>query len=232
LWQDRYDEAISTAHELQEFLLPHIGRMPDLEYYLLAPLQVYLYFHKWNEILNVPKLPEPLAGAAAFWHFARAHAYVSLGDLKKAESEKELFFAQKESLTEAERLGYNPARQVLDIAEDILAASFAKANGDFSSRIQYLRSAVSKQDLLNYNEPPDWFYPIRQTLGAALIDVQHPQEAELVFRQALERLPRNGRSLFGLLQSLKAQEKFDYWIEREVKEALKYTKHPLNLNDL
>lgn len=237
LWQEQYEEAIKTANELQQFLLPHIERMPDLEYYLLAPLQVNLYFHHWNEIL---RLPEPIpgssdrqfVGASAFWHFARAMAYVSLGDVENGKKEQAKFLEKKGSLPKEERLGYNSASQVLDIASALLEASFAKAREDSYSYIHHLRNAVAKQDLLNYNEPPDWYYPIRQSLGAALIEAQYVEEAERVFRKALERLPRNGRSLFGLLQSLKLQDQFNYWIERETKEALKYAKYSLTLKDL
>lgn len=232
LWEDNYEHALEAANYLNQFLSPHIQRMPDLEYYLLAPLQVYLYFHQWNAILNVPKPSLQLTGLTCFWHFARSMAYASLNSVEKAEKEKAAFLKKKMRIPVNQHLGYNSAKQVLDIAEDVLEASLAKAKGDLKLSVDNLRKAVQKQDLLNYNEPPDWFYPIRQTLGAHIMTLGDFEEAEIIFRQALERLPRNGRSLFGLLQALKAQNKFDYWIARETNEALKHASHPLNLNDL
>jgi len=69
------------------------------------------------------------------------------------------------------------------------------------------RRAVEVQDRLNYDEPPDWYYPVRESLGGALLRAGRPAEAETVFRADLERNPRNPRSLFGLAESLRAQKK-------------------------
>ena len=63
------------------------------------------------------------------------------------------------------------------------------------------------QDALTYDEPPPWYYPLRESLGAALLRAGQPAEAEKVFREGVKRSPRNGRMLFGLLESLKAQNK-------------------------
>lgn len=232
LWQDNYEKSLAVAQELEEFLSPNIDRMPDLEYYLLAPLQVYSYFHKWEEILDLPQPPSQLKGLTAFWHFSRSMAFIAQGDFESAEKEKTQFLNQKNAIPNKQRLGYNQAGQVLDVAEQLLEASFAKGKGDEALSIQYLKKAVEKQDLLNYNEPPDWYYPVRQTLGAALIKMHQYQESETIFREALDRLPRNGRSLFGLLQSLKKQNKSHYWVEREMMEALRNFDHTLKLEDL
>jgi len=68
-----------------------------------------------------------------------------------------------------------------------------------------LEEAVTTQDGLNYGEPPDWYYPVRESLGGVLLRSGNASMAEKVFRDDLERNPRNGRSLFGLMQSLKSQ---------------------------
>jgi hypothetical protein len=68
------------------------------------------------------------------------------------------------------------------------------------------RKAVEAEDAVGYDEPPDWYYPIRESLGAALFRAKHFEEAELVFRQDLERNPNSGRSLFGLWQALRASD--------------------------
>src|SRR5437879_12175702 len=73
--------------------------------------------------------------------------------------------------------------------------------------VNQLRAAVATQDLLKYDEPQDWFYPVRESLGAVLLKIGDDAGAEEVFRADLERNPRNPRSLFGLEQALKAQDR-------------------------
>jgi hypothetical protein len=56
-------------------------------------------------------------------------------------------------------------------------------------------------------EPADWDLPARETLaGALLMTGDHP-EAERVFRAEIAKHQRNGRALFGLVESLKRQGK-------------------------
>jgi Flp pilus assembly protein TadD len=73
--------------------------------------------------------------------------------------------------------------------------------------VSQFRAAVAIQDSLKYNEPPDWLYPVRESLGAALLKIGDDAGAEEAFRADLERNPRNPRSLFGLEQALKAQDR-------------------------
>ena len=90
------------------------------------------------------------------------------------------------------------------------------------------------QDGLAYNEPPDWYYPVRESLGGALLRDGQAAEAEKVFRDDLARNPRNGRSLFGLWQSLKAQNKTAdaEWAHTEFEAAWKNADSPLSIGDL
>jgi Flp pilus assembly protein TadD len=90
------------------------------------------------------------------------------------------------------------------------------------------------QDALAYDEPPDWFYPLRESLGAALLRNGDAQGAETVFREGLARSPNNGRMLFGLLESLKAQNKMDaaVWVNHEFGRAWKGADLKLKIDDL
>ncbi len=94
--------------------------------------------------------------------------------------------------------------------------------------------AGEAQDGLAYDEPASWFYPGRESLGAALLKRGRAAEAEAVFRADLKRNPRNGRSLFGLLESLKAQKKTGdaEWVRREFESAWKDSPLKLTLGDL
>jgi hypothetical protein len=99
------------------------------------------------------------------------------------------------------------AKDVLKIAREVLGAKIALAKKDNGGAIALLQSAVAVQDTLKYSEPEDWFFPVRESLGAALVMNGDNAGAEKVFREDLERHPRNPRSLFGLQQALKAQGK-------------------------
>ena len=103
----------------------------------------------------------------------------------------------------------NKAKDIMKIAENVLGAKIAMAKKDNAGAIAMLRDAVAIQDTLKYGEPPDWFFPVRESLGAALLMNGDTAGAEQAFRADLDRNPRNPRSLFGLQQALKAQGK-DY----------------------
>jgi cytochrome c-type biogenesis protein CcmH/NrfG len=89
-------------------------------------------------------------------------------------------------------------------------------------------------DALVYNEPPDWYYPVRESLGAALLRAGKAAEAEKVLREGVRRSPHNGRMLFGLLESLKAQAKTQdaAWVQREFDAAWAKADMKLRLEDL
>ena len=128
----------------------------------------------------------------------------------------------------------NSARSVLAIGREDLDARIARAQGDAEAEITHLRRAVELQDKLGYMEPPEWHYPVREALGGALLRGGKPAEAENVFRKDLEVNPRNGRSLFGLLEALKVQRKTlsTEWVKKEFTEAWKYSSASLRIEDL
>jgi tetratricopeptide (TPR) repeat protein len=101
----------------------------------------------------------------------------------------------------------NRAKDVLTIAQNVLGAKIALAKHDNAGAVRMFREAVAMQDTLKYAEPPDWFYPVRESLGAVLLLDGNAAEAEKTFREDLARNPRNPRSLFGLTESLKAQKR-------------------------
>lgn len=97
-----------------------------------------------------------------------------------------------------------------------------------------MRQAVATQDDMDYTEPPDWFYPTRESLGGLLLQAGRPAEAEKVFRDDLQRNPRNPRSLFGLTQALKAQDRQHdaAWVEQQFQAAWKNADTKLRVEDL
>lgn len=106
------------------------------------------------------------------------------------------------------------------------------ARHDNTSAIARLNNAVAVMDALKYGEPPDWYFPVRESLGAALMMNGDAAGAEKVFREDLDRNPRNPRSLFGLVESLKRQgHTYDAgFVESQFRSAWKGS--PLTLEDL
>jgi len=147
-----------------------------------------------------------------FWHFGRGMALAAKGKLSDAEAEYTIVASAEASMSEDVPFAMpvnNKAKDVLKIARDVLGAKIALAKKDNAAAIARLQEAVAVQDSLKYDEPEDWFFPVRESMGAALLISGDAAGAEKVFRQDLDRHPRNPRSLFGLEQALKAQKR-DY----------------------
>lgn len=177
-----------------------------------------------------------MAMTNAFWHFARGSAFAAKGQIANAETERQMIAtALKEAPADAVFSFYlNKAQRFLDLAENILDARIAAAKGDHAQEISYWGEAVEVQDKLYYGEPPEWFYPVRESLGGALLLGGQPEQAEVVFRADLEQNPRNPRSLFGLLNALEAQKKHDAAeeVRREFQAAWKNADTTLTVKDL
>jgi tetratricopeptide (TPR) repeat protein len=205
-----YLESRRGAQMLAANVGPHVKEMPPLEGFMTVPLAVEVRFHKWNEILKAPHPDPAMHTAAVFWHFARGLALASTGKLEEAEAEHK-FVAEAEEKTSPDAIFQMPinnkTKDILKIAENVLGAKISLAKNDMDATVNQLRAAVAVQDSLKYDEPQDWFYPVRESLGAVLLKIGDDAGAEEAFRADLERNPRNPRSLFGLEQALKAQQR-------------------------
>ncbi|HRI78495.1 MAG TPA: hypothetical protein PLR06_03080, partial [Cyclobacteriaceae bacterium] len=166
------------------------------------PVAGYIRFGKWNEVLTLPA-PEPrYYHASAFHHFARGTAFLRKGRL--LEAKKELMIL--DSINRLDTLKsiftfYNSAQQLSNIATQLLKGEILIGQKKLEDGLRVLQSAVMAEDTLRYNEPPDWRLPVRQYLGAALLDAGRYTEAEKVFQDDLTKNPENGWSLQGLLQA-------------------------------
>lgn len=218
-----YDHAIEAALNLNQFLSPYYNSMAHLAYYSSIPLQVYLYFHKWQEILDYPmQVNAPVA--QAYWHFSRSIAFAAKGNVAEAEKERGLMRQSKQQVNLTEEIANNPTSKIFELAEVSIEAAIAKAQHNIPVYISCLQDGVVIQDHLNYDEPPLWYVPIRLELGFALLRQGNAKASEQVFSQVLKNLQRNGRALFGLSMSLKAQGRDleAFWVQREANAALKH----------
>ena len=219
----QYAEASRAARELQANVQQHVKDMPMVEGFLPYPMFVLLRFHKWDEMLKLPAPDKSLAITNTVWHYARGVALAATGKVVEAQQEQKIFSEIVKNLPGETPFGLNPAKDVLAVAEHVLTARIAWSQGNKTAAIESWRKAVAAQDALNYDEPPGWYFPVRESLGAALLLNGDAVTAEKIFREDLKINPRSGRTLFGLLESLKAQSKNDAatWVETEFKTAWK-----------
>ena len=231
-----FAHAKQAADELAAHVAPMLHDMPVAEVYVPYPVFILVRFHHWDDVLKLPSPDTSLAMTTAFWHFARGAAFAAEHQIEMAEAEqKVLGTAQKETPADLEFSFYsNKARTFLNLAAAILDARIANAKGEHERAIKSWDEAVRIEDGLYYGEPPEWFYPVRESLGGALLLNGEAARAEAVFRFDLEQYPRNPRSLFGLLKSLEAQKKTDEveGVRREFDAAFKNADVPLGVGDL
>ena len=184
--------------------------VPLLHQFLVAPLFAHTRFGKWDVILSEPRPPEESPFWTGVWHYARGLAFTATGKLDQADRELNSLegIAAEESL-DGFRVTFsrNGAKAILEIAVEVLAGEIAARQGDYDRAIARLHRAILLEDNLIYNEPPDWHVPARQSLGAVLLEAGRGAEAEAIYWQDLQRNRENGWSLFGLMQSLRAQGK-------------------------
>ena len=232
-----YAEAQKNAAMLAAHVGPHVKDMPPLEGFMTIPMAVDIRFHKWDEILKMPKPNAEMKTTTVFWHFGRGMALAAKGKISEAEAEHKAV-AEAEANTPEDVVFAMPvnnkAKDVLAVARDVLGGKIAFAKKDNAAAIALLQNAVAMQDSLKYSEPEDWFFPVRESLGAALLVNGDAPGAEKVFREDLDRHPRNPRSLFGLEQALKAQNR-DYdagFVQKQFRASWKGGPAPLKVDDL
>ena len=203
------DSALATSERTN---LPELMRQPGfagLQHYWLTPWFDRVRFGRWDEIVGVDNPAPDLPYVTAIWHYAQAMAAIRQARTADAQAH----------LAALRPLAADPAMEALlvwdryplahaaRIAERTVTAELAAAGGDFDEAIAALEAAVAIEGGIPYDEPPGWHAPVRQTLGAILLQAGRNVEAEAVYREELRRNPGNGWSLYGLARSLEAQDK-------------------------
>ena len=203
--------AIEAARKVAENVrLEQIEQFPTVEFFKTIPILALTQFGRWDAILQEPEPPENLDYSNAIWHYARGTALIKKGDIEGALAQRAALVRLKDSIQVSflDSADY-PASVLLQIADDLLMGDVAMARGELDAATEHFRLAVTAQDGLPYMEPPFWYYPTRQSLGMSLLKEGRYADAEAVYRKDLEGYPRNGWSMFGLIESLEAQDKVD-----------------------
>jgi len=219
------DAAIKTSQKPPDSLMSVCG-YETLQHFAAIPLYAFVTFGKWGEILNYEKPKDDRPYIVAVWHYARAMAFIAANNI--AEAEKEIIslesFRGNETIDDLLIWGFNSAGILVNIAIETSRGELAAKKKNYSEAIAHLEKAVDYEYSLQYDEPPTWFYPCRQNLGAVLIEAGKFEEAEKIYRENLADIPDNGWGLFGLYQTLLKQGKIDEAaeVEKRFKEAWKY----------
>ena len=182
-----------------------VEQFPTIQFFRTVPMLSLVRFARWEEILEEPEPYEPFAFARAIWHYGRGVAHAALGDAEAALVELAAIEALEPEVDEIFMGNVYPARDLLEIAKALLRGEMAYRSGDAASAVLAFQEAVALQDALPYTEPPFWYYPTRQSLGAALLASNRLAEAQAVFEEDLEQYPMNGWSMFGLAEALRRQ---------------------------
>jgi tetratricopeptide (TPR) repeat protein len=199
--------ALKAAKELEANVGPNVKAMPMLEMFMPYHLVTLARFQKWDDILAYPQPAAEMKVTTAMWRLARGLAFNEKGNRAEAEAEQKALLGTIAGIPADAGLGNSTAHGVLKVATELLAGEIAFAKGDRTNGLEALRRAVAAEDMVNYNEPPDWHLPTREWLGRALMRAGNYQEAEAVFRKEIDRNPKNGRALFGLAAALEKQGK-------------------------
>jgi tetratricopeptide (TPR) repeat protein len=199
----RSAQAIAASHTLTAKVNLDAARQVGLLQEMLPYHALTLTtFGKWDDVLAEPLPPADIRFSYAMAYYARGVAHAAKGQWAEAQAALDTVTAINAATPEAA-----DGKTALSIAVHALSGEIATRRGDLAAGINHFRAAATIEDAGLYFEPPKWYYPIRHSLGAALVKAGQHAEAEKVYREDLRRFPENGWSLFGLAQALQAQGK-------------------------
>ena len=208
----RSEVAIDAARKLVENVPVEVVRqVPPFEQLRPYDLLVLTRFGRWDEVLASPLPPADLRVTTGLAYYTRGVAHAAKGQWTAAQAALDTVKLIAAGTNPADQTamtsGEGENKTVMEIAQHALMGEIAYRQGKLDEAVAHYREAVRLEDTFNYVEPPQWYYPVRATLGAILLKAGKPAEAEVVYREDLRRFPENGWSLFGLEASLRAQGK-------------------------
>ena len=205
------EEAIRSIRELvadipEDWLRENVSWADG---FIAMPYEVLIRFGLWEEILQEPEPANYLPFTRAMHFASRAVALAALDRTEEAREEQAVFETLRADVASDAVFGNNLAQDLLGVAEKLVEGEILYREGEIDAGIAALYEAVTREDALRYDEPPDWIQPIRHALGATLMQEGRYADAEQVYRADLMKLPDNGWSLYGLARALRLQEQED-----------------------
>lgn len=194
------ESAVAAAEKLARVVSQDAGRnIAWVQPILVAPYFVHAQFSAPATTLALPDPGDELPYVKAMWHYARGVAHAWRGEPAAARAEVDALrrLSQGADFSGLVEAGV-PAPDVIDLAKHVMLGRIAQSAGDWAQARTEFEQAVALEDKLAYSEPPYWYYPVRQSLGAVLLAAGKLDEAETAFRQSLLRAANNGWALHGL----------------------------------
>ncbi|MBL7845246.1 MAG: hypothetical protein JNK44_15385 [Cyclobacteriaceae bacterium] len=204
-------KSADAANALNKNIPVEMMNVPDLvtlQHWYTMPWYNMVRFGKWDDILKITEPVDSFKYVKSVWHYARGMAFVRKNKMAEAKAElASLKILIEDPFMEMTIAGFNSFRSVLGIGRNVLEAEIEAQQKNYNRAVQLLTEAINVEDNLLYQEPPDWYHPVRQILGSILLEAKNPIEAEKRFREDLTFYKNNGWSLYGLYQSLEVQGK-------------------------
>jgi tetratricopeptide (TPR) repeat protein len=206
--EGRKAEALDAARQMRAALpVDMLLMMPGADWSAGEAYMAMIRFGEWDAILAESAPDARLKALTGAYRFARSIAFAAKGKVDDAKAELGRLQAIDADMPADAGAGLNAAKDVFAVAKLVARAQIARASGRLEEAVAQLTAAAAREDQLAYDEPPDWFVPIRHQLGAALLSIDKPHDAEMVYREDLARHPHNGWALFGLALALREQHK-------------------------
>jgi tetratricopeptide (TPR) repeat protein len=198
--------AIESAMKTRDNIATEVAEQVGwIQLAVAAPQLTAVTFGQWDDVLALPAPQESLVIATMLHHYARGVAHAALGNTDAARASLDsMRTAGTQVLSVPELLDLEP---IPAIAEHALAGEIELRTGNAAAAVEHFLAAQDVEDTMVYLEPPLWYYPIRWSLGEALLQAGRPADAEQAYREDLAKFPGNGWSLYGLAKSLREQGK-------------------------
>lgn len=194
---------MSQTARLQSILDVETGRaLPWVQAIYAAPYFAQAQYGSAASVLALTDKSHPLEYVEAMRHYARAVAYADQRDEAGFASEMAVLerLAGSEGVTGMEAAGF-PAPLIVRLSAEVAEGRMALSQGQSDEAIAHFTKAAEMQKAIPYMEPPFWYYPVSQSLGAAYYQAARYEDAREAFRAALFEAPNNALALYGLAQT-------------------------------
>jgi tetratricopeptide (TPR) repeat protein len=201
------ETTLAAAEKLPDITSDEVSaEIPWVQLIDAAPYFAHAQFSAPATILALSDPGDRLPFVKVAWHYARGVAHAEGGDAKAARAEVDAIGKLAEEHDWSGMIeGGVPVPDLLALASHVITGRIARATGDPEAAVRAFQRAVAIQDALPYLEPPYWYYPVRQSLGAALLEAGRAEEAQAVFRKGLDAHPNHAWLLYGLYRAQAAR---------------------------
>jgi tetratricopeptide (TPR) repeat protein len=146
-----------------------------------------------------PGKKQPLA--RALWRYARGEAFARAGDSAALKAELDALTAVQKA--QAGKGGFGAPEPIVEIARLTLTGRAAALRGDWPAAVgAFDRAAeVQREKKVLHGDPPGWWFPVRRSLGVALLMDGKAERARWELRRSLTDTPDDPLTLYALSQT-------------------------------